>query len=74
MEFVPDIFGKISFSGEAIADLVFFLIAGFTAVISVVFFFHWRKYGLGGTMFALAEFVYLGVSVVLLAIAFFSLN
>jgi len=73
MEFIPNIFGKM-FSGEALADFIFFLIAGFTAVISVVFFFHWRKYGMSGAVFAIAEFVYLGVSATLLAVAFFSLN
>lgn len=74
MEFMPDIFNGLTFSAQGIASLLFFLAAAFTAVTSVILFFHWRKYGLGGTILAIIEFVYLGVSAALLLFAFFSLN
>jgi hypothetical protein len=64
----------ISFlSGEFIAHLLFFLIALFTLILSLVLFFHWRKYGLGGGVLAITELVYLGVSLFLLTTAFFAI-
>jgi hypothetical protein len=74
MEYFLNIFNKISFSGNAIADLAFFAAAAFTAVTSVILFFHWRKYGLGGKALILAEFLYFGIAAVLLAAAFLKLK
>lgn len=74
MQSVPNIFNWFSFSGEALGHLVFFLMAGFTAVISLILFFHWRRYGLGGATLAFTELVYLAVSVALLTVAFLALN
>jgi hypothetical protein len=61
-------------SADAFASLAFFLSATFVLIVTLVMFFHWRKYGLGGPVLALVEVVYLSVSAVLLAVAFFSLN
>lgn len=71
---MPEFFGGISFSAKAIADLIFFLAATVAAVMSLILFFHWRKYGMGGAMLAFVELVYLGISAALLAVAFFSLK
>ena len=65
---------KVSFSSEAFASLVFFVIAVVTAIVSVVFFFHWRKYGMGGKVLALTEGVYLVVAALLLVAAFAGIN
>ena len=43
----------------AIADLIFFLAAAFAGVTSIILFFHWKKYGMGGKVLALTELVYL---------------
>ncbi len=67
------IVSKVSFSSANFALLVFFLIALVTCVMSVIFFFHWRKYGMGGKVLALAEFGYLGVAVWLLVTAYFNI-
>jgi len=72
-----DFFGfisKISFSSESFASLVFFVMAALTAIVSVIFFFHWRKYGMGGIILAITELVYLGVAATLLGVAFFGIN
>ncbi len=74
MQSIPDILGWLSISGAALADLIFFAMAAFTAICSLVLFFHWRKYGMDGATFAFAELVYLTVSAALLAAAFFALN
>lgn len=74
MQSLPDIFGWFSFSGQAVAHLAFFLMATFTAVVSLILFFHWRKYGMGGAILALTELIYLAVSGVLLAVAFYAIN
>lgn len=70
MEYLPNIFGRLSISGTAVADLFFFVMTLFAAVMSVILFFHWRKYGMGGKTLALAELLYLTVSVALLVVAF----
>jgi hypothetical protein len=74
MDLIPNILGGLSFSSRALADISFFAMALFAAVMSAILFFHWRKYGMGGATLALTELVYLAVSVSLLAIAFFALN
>lgn len=71
MEFLLD---QSFFSAEAFASLVFFLSTVFVFIAAAIMFFHWRKYGLGGPILALAEVVYFTLSAVLLATAFFSLN
>lgn len=68
-----DIFNLFHFSAASIADLIFFFAAALVAIISVVLFFHWRRYGMGGAVFAVMEMVYLGGAAVLLAVAFFTL-
>jgi len=65
---------SLTFSGEALADFLFFIVAGLTAVFSLILFFHWRKYGLGSAVLAITELVYLVGAAVLLFIAFLSLN
>jgi len=75
MELPFDFVTKVSFTASGFAHLVFFVMAALTAIVSVVFFFHWRKYAVGSTgVIAITEVVYLAVSVVLLGVAFFSLN
>lgn len=73
MKFVPNIFG-FSISGNAVADLVFFLVALVAGIISLILFFHWRRYSLGGKFLALMEVIYLTGTVAFLLIAFYSLN
>lgn len=70
MEYLPNILGGISISGTALADLFFFVMTLFAAVMSVILFFHWRKYGMGGKVLALTELLYLLISVALLISAF----
>jgi|GEM_PF-2353626 len=74
MEYIPNILGKISFSIKSIADLVLFLVATFTAIATIILFFHWKKYGMGGVSLAFAELIYLVVSVVLIVVAFLAIN
>lgn len=74
MDLPFDFISKFLFSTKSIADLIFLLVTLVVTIVSVILFFHWRKYGLGGATFALIEVVYLVVCVMLLAIAFFSIN
>ena len=74
MNFPINFFPQISFTGEAIADILFLVISGFTAIISAILFFHWKKYGMGGASLAFAEVVYIVGAVSLIAIAFFALG
>ena len=74
MEYIPNILDKISLSGESVSDLVLFIVAAFTAISSLVMFFHWRRYGMGGAALALMEIVYIVVAVVLIVVAFLNLN
>lgn len=53
---------------------IFTLVSVFALAATIVLFFHWKKYGMGGAAITLAETVYLAVSASLLAIAFFSIN
>ncbi len=63
MEFLP-----------AIADLVFFLVAVFTAAVSLIMLFHWQKYSMSKTVAVFTEILYLGGTAVLLTAAFLGLN
>jgi len=74
MEYIPNILGKISLSGKSVSDLVLFIVAAFTAIASLVMFYHWKKYGMGGATLALMEIVYIVVAVMLIVVAFLSLN
>ncbi|OHB14743.1 MAG: hypothetical protein A2431_00195 [Candidatus Zambryskibacteria bacterium RIFOXYC1_FULL_39_10] len=74
MEYIPNILGKVSLSGKSVSDLILFLVAAFTAIASLVMFFHWRRYGMGGATLALMEIVYVVVAVMLIVVAFLSLN
>lgn len=74
MDFVESFLGSLHFSVEFFADLFFFLSAAFVGVASLIMFFHWKKYGMGGPVLALAEVVYLSGAAVLITIAFFSIN
>lgn len=57
-----------------LADLIFFLVVGLVALISIILYFHWKKYSLGGPLVAFMEILYVVVCVTLLATAFYSLN
>lgn len=74
MDFVFRLNDLISFNAKGAADLLFFTAAFFAAVVSLVLFYHWRRYGFGGTALALTELVYLVGCVVLLSTAFFALQ
>lgn len=74
MNLFTEILSRLNWSYGSIAGLVFSLVTVFVAVISVILFFHWRRYGISKAFFAAVEVVYLGVSVLLLSAAFFSLN
>lgn len=76
MSFPVDLSGNIfslSFTGAALAHFAFFIISAFAATMSVVFFYHWKKYSRGGAVMAVAEISYVLVSIILLATAFFAL-
>ncbi len=76
MDFPNKIISAIDFSlfsKEFITHAIFWLIAAFAALLSLILFFHWRKYGQGGPVLALTELIYLGVSVFLLTTAYFAM-
>jgi hypothetical protein len=74
MDFVFRLNELMSFSAKGAADLLFFIAAFFAAVVSLVLFYHWRRYGFGGAALAITELVYLTGSVLLLSTAFFALQ
>lgn len=74
MDFPFAIISGISFTSEGFAHLVFFVMALATAVISVILFFHWRKYGMGGKVLAFTEAAYLAGAVLFLVTAFFAIR
>jgi len=67
-------FENMTFSGKAIADLTFFIISGLVAVFSLILFFHWKRYGMGGFVLAITEMIYIIVAISLLLGAFLALN
>lgn len=69
-----DFINNFSFSAESVVDLIFFLVTTFVGVVSLILFFHWRKYAIGGIAFAFTEIIYLVVCVGLLIVAFFGIN
>lgn len=74
MQYLPNIFGSISFSPKAIVDLVFFVVSLFVAVMSVILFFHWQKYGMGGRVLRIFEALYFVGAVFFIVMAFINLN
>lgn len=70
----PDNILNINFSLAGLANILFFIVVVIVAVISIILSFHWRRYGLSKAVFAVTEIIYLLVCVILLTIAFFSLN
>lgn len=74
MDYIPNILGKVSLSSKSIADFVLFIVAAFAGIASLVMFFHWKKYGMGGATLALMEIVYVVVAAILIVVAFLSLN
>lgn len=74
MQFPFNIIGNVSFSTDGLAGLIFLISVLFVGIVSVILFFHWRKYGMGGKVLAIAEVIYLIGSALLLAGAFFSIN
>lgn len=65
---------QIDFSFALLSKLVFAIIALLALIMSLVLFFHWRRYGMGGIVLGITETVYLVVTVLLLGSAFFSLQ
>jgi hypothetical protein len=74
MDLVPNILSQISLTGKSLADLVLFLVSAFTAIVTIILFFHWKKYGMGGASLAFMELIYLVVSAVLIVTAFMAIN
>lgn len=74
MDLFEKILSRLNWGYGSISGLVFSLVTVFVAVVSIVLFFHWRRYGISKAFFAFVEVVYLGVCAILLSIAFFSLN
>jgi hypothetical protein len=75
MNFPFDLINHVSISVDSITHLIFFLVSGFVAVISAIFLFHWHRYMLGNKLIlTITEFIYIGVCVILLTVAFFSIN
>lgn len=64
---------SLNFSWEGLADLVFAGVSLFALMISLVFLFHWKRYGMGGFFLAVMEIVYLVVAIILLTTAFYAL-
>lgn len=60
-------------SSYMIAYIVFCIVAVIAIIFSIVFLFHWRKYGMGGVVLAFMELLYLVVAAALLLVAFFSI-
>lgn len=71
---LPFVLPSIEISGESIANLGFFLVALFAGVASTILLFHWGKYGLGGKLLKAMEALYFGVAILLLGVAFLTLN
>ncbi len=71
---LPFALPTINISGDSVASLAFFLVAIFVGVSSAILLFHWSKYGLGGKVLRLMEFLYFGVTTLLLGVAFLGLN
>jgi hypothetical protein len=70
MNLPADFISKLHFSGVAIADLLFSLLALFTAIISLVLFFHWRRFAVGGVWLTFMEVIYLAGAALLLLMVF----
>jgi hypothetical protein len=71
-----DLFGfinSLNLSWEGFADLVFAGVSFLALVISLIFLFHWKRYGMGGFFLAVMEIVYLVVAIILLTTAFIAL-
>lgn len=60
-------------SSYMIAYIVFCIVAVIALIFSLVFLFHWRKYGMGGVVLTTMELLYLVVAAILLLIAFLSI-
>ncbi len=74
MEYVFNLLSGVNITSRGLAHLVFFLVALVVAIFSLIFFFHWRKYGMGGKVLALTELCYIVVAVGLLALAFINIS
>lgn len=68
------ILNSINLSWEGFADLIFAGVSLLTLLISIIFFFHWKRYGMGGFFLAVMEIVYAVAVVLLLSTAFFALK
>lgn len=67
------IFNKALGLSGSIPLIVFVLTLLFVGIMSLIMFFHWKKYVISGAVFVIMEILYLTVVVVLLSTAFFSL-
>lgn len=74
LEFPFDISQYVSINGQSISYFIFFVMAFFTAIISAILFFHWKKYSMQGPGFFVGEIIYILVAGLLLFWAFVSIN
>lgn len=64
---------SIDLDPERLKDLIFGLAALIAGVVSLVMIWHWRKYGLGSKILALAEIIYLAGAALLIGAAFLNI-
>ena len=61
-------------SSQRIADIIFMLTVGMSAIFTIIFYYHWRKYGMGGARIHTMEIVYIVGLILLIAISFITLK
>ncbi len=59
--------------GQATALLLLCLAVLIVIIVSIVLIFHWRSFGMGGSMLSFMEFIYLAGVFTLLLLAFVSM-
>ncbi len=59
---------------ESVASIVFFLVIFFIGIVSIIMFYHWKKYGFLNKTFIVTEIIYFSVVVLLVSTAFVGLK
>lgn len=65
---------ELNLSATSIASFIFWLVTFLVFVISLIMFFHWRKYSLSKKVIILTETVYLSGCFLFILLAFLALN
>lgn len=68
------ILNSINISWEGFADLIFAGVSISALIVTLIFLFHWKRYGMGGFFLAVMEVLYVVVAIILLSVAFFTLK